>query len=906
MKKVSIIIPCYNAVSCIDNCLDSVVSQTMPMEELEIILVNDASTDDTLEKLCEWEQRFPESILVVHCEENGKQGKARDIGLQYATGQFIGFVDDDDWIESNMYQTLYDKAVKYDCDLVVSKSVKHIRDTKPENENLNQEDFLIEICSKEDRKQFLEMNFNIAIWNKLYKRELLMDNEIDFPPGYIYDDIYFSGLVKHYCQRVYVCQKIMYHHIISENSVSYGSKNPMDRIGFVEVHMLLIETLRKRGLYHDFADWYEENFVIDYLTFVTNYEESFGSLDEGIAKVIIDGIWELFPDFYKIPLVDILLHSEKKPVYRRILKKVVSAKPVEALHNVPEKEINHMTRRQIYNTNVQLQAIIEQIIYACHTQNYDRVVRTFTDLTNNLMLVLESVFSDIDFYNQEMDIVSPEGVNASLQDILIAQEDRDYVLLADLLELQLLPFLQSLQESIRAYDVASTNPSAWERNMLVLKNKDEELWKQVMAYHEKYERANTNGTWQGKHHLEDTNCGAFTMAGQDTLGTYYYHSNVNPMKEAANFARYYYQTGCEEYVIWGLGLGYHIQEMLKLDDGIRLTIYESDMDVIYHCMNAVDMSMYLESLNVTLIYDKEFTRILDTLERITENFIIHYPSLRHIENERIREQMEMFFIRDSGKRNTAILFENNSRENFKNYDGYVDALRPAFQGKDIVIVAAGPSLDKNVELLKNKKSNMLILSVGTAFRKLINLGIEIDYMIATDANPRTYGHIRGFEKQQIPMLYLSTTYKGYAMNYQGPKYLICQNGYDRAEELAQKNGWNLYETGGSVSTTALEVCISLGAKSIAFIGLDLAYTDNMAHASGTSSRVGIGMEDMQQVPAVGGGTVPASKLFMIYSRWIEKRIKKADVTMPIYDATEGGAVVQGLRITTLEDYLDQI
>lgn len=396
------------------------------------------------------------------------------------------------------------------------------------------------------------------------------------------------------------------------------------------------------------------------------------------------------------------------------------------------------------------------------------------------------------------------------------------------------------------------------------------------------------------------------MAGLDGQGMYYYHSNVNPEKEAVDFANYYYDICSDSYVIWGLGLGYHVREMFRLDTGISMQVFESDMDVIYHCLIAVDMSGVMTNGRLVLVYDPDFTRIISTLENIKENFIIHYPSLRHIENERIREQMEMFFIRDSGKRNTAVLFENNSRENFKNYDGYVDALRPAFEGKDVVIVAAGPSLDKNVELLKNKKSNMVILSVGTAFRKLIQLGIEIDYMIATDANPRTYGHIRGFEEQQVPMLYLSTTYKGYAMNYQGPKYLICQNGYDRAEELAQKNGWNLYETGGSVSTTALDVCISLGAKSIAFIGLDLAYTDNMAHASGTSSRVGVGMEDMQQVPAIGGGTVAASKLFMIYSRWIENRIKKADVTMPVYDATEGGAIVKGLRITTLEEYIGQI
>lgn len=564
-----------------------------------------------------------------------------------------------------------------------------------------------------------------------------------------------------------------------------------------------------------------------------------------------------------------------------------------------------MTKQQIYNANIQLQSIIESIIHACHVQNYDKVVRSFTNMTDYLMRVLESVFGDIAFYNQEIDIVNPEGINASLQDILLAQENKDYVLLADLLELQLAPFLQSIQEAIRVYDVAATNPDAWEWNMNALKERNTELYQQLLLYHEKYEKANADGSWNGTHHLEDTNSGAYTLAGQDEQSVYYYHSNVNPVKESVDFARYYYNPTNDTYVIWGLGLGYHLQELLKMDEGICITIYESDIDVIYHCMNAVDLSTYWALPNVELVYDPKFVKIIDALEHITENFILHYPSLRHIKDARIREQMEMFFIRDSGKRNAAILFESNSRENFKHYDGYVDDLRSHFQGKDIVIVAAGPSLDKNVTLLKNKKSNMVIVAVETVFRKLIKMGIDVDYLIVTDANARVYKHIAGFENQQIPMLYLATTYKGFAMNYQGPKYLICQRGYDRAEKLAKEKEWNLYETGGSVSTTALDVCISLGAKSIAFIGLDLAYTDNLAHASGTAKRAAIGMEDMQQIPAVSGGMVPTSKLFLIYKKWIEKRVKQSDVTMSVYDATEGGAVVDGLPIVTLEEYMEK-
>lgn len=565
-----------------------------------------------------------------------------------------------------------------------------------------------------------------------------------------------------------------------------------------------------------------------------------------------------------------------------------------------------MTRQQIYTTSTQLQYHIREAIHACHVQNHDRVVRILATVINVLVQMLETVFADLSYYNQEIELVSMEGINLSLQDILCAQEHKDYVLLADLLELRLVPFLQSLQEAIRSYDGVDTDPEIWKNNMIALKKRDISLWNQLKVYHERYEKETAAGTWQMSHHLEASNTGAFTLVGQDGNGSYYYHSNISPEGEAADFAEYYYTMECPSYVVWGLGLGYHIHELFRLDDGIRIQVFENDLDVIYHCLMAVDSSMLLNDLDFELIYDPDFKKVISALDEESQNFIIHNPSLRHIEDVRIREQMEMFFIRDSGKRNAAILFENNSRENMKLYDDYADSLQPEFKGKHIVIVAAGPSLDKNVELLKNKTPNMVILAVETVFRKLLNLGIDVDYMIVTDANSRIYSHLTGLEDRQVPMLYLSTAYKGYAMHYKGKKYLICQSGYKRAENLARQNGWHLYDTGGSVTTTALDLCIHLGCKSIAFIGLDLAYTDNLAHAEGTARRKAEEAGEMKQVPALGGGTVPASKVFIMYNRWIADRAKKEDVVMPVIDATEGGAVIPGLKTMAFKRYLEEM
>ena len=121
MSKVSIIIPCYNVSEYIDRCLESITVQTIGVDNLEIICVDDASTDDTWDKLQQWEQRFPEQIILIHCKTNGRQGTARNIGLEYASSPWISFIDSDDWIEPDYFEKLYTiLATSFGVILVVS------------------------------------------------------------------------------------------------------------------------------------------------------------------------------------------------------------------------------------------------------------------------------------------------------------------------------------------------------------------------------------------------------------------------------------------------------------------------------------------------------------------------------------------------------------------------------------------------------------------------------------------------------------------------------------------------------------------------------------------------------------------------------------------------------------------
>jgi hypothetical protein len=208
--------------------------------------------------------------------------------------------------------------------------------------------------------------------------------------------------------------------------------------------------------------------------------------------------------------------------------------------------------------------------------------------------------------------------------------------------------------------------------------------------------------------------------------------------------------------------------------------------------------------------------------------------------------------------------------------------------------------------LRQLPENTIVVAVGTVFRKLVNLGISPDYVVFLDAQPHLYhSQVEGLEQQKIPILCGSTACKKVAASYQGEKYLVCQNGYDEAEKFAGERGYRTYDTGGSVSTIALDICLKLGCKSIAFIGLDLAYTDNLTHASGTADKAAEDGENGEWVLAADGGKIRASKLFIIYREWIERKAASVQGKVSVIDATEGGALKKGLRRLTLREVFEE-
>lgn len=534
----------------------------------------------------------------------------------------------------------------------------------------------------------------------------------------------------------------------------------------------------------------------------------------------------------------------------------------------------------------------ETCVYNLRRQNFHAGLRGINVLSGQLMQIVGRMVEQAEAL-QEWGYDADMGyVTSVVSGITDAQEKQDYVLIADLLELQLRPMLLQLQEVLVANAADLSQENRLEDNIKGLSAADKKLAEEIKAYKGK-----------GICVAEPTSSGFLTMAVTDDTGTYYFHSNVNPVTEGKIFAEQYYSLEHSHYVVFGLGLGYHIKALLDLDDGLYIDIIEPDMEIIRTAFTVMDMEWLYGNSRIRLIWDKDYKNWHKILGE-GKSLVIHYPSLRHIQNAETKLSVEKFFIHDSGVRNMQIQFENNFRDNIVNCTRYVDELKAAFQDKKAVIVAAGPSLDKNVELLKDRSGDTIIVAVGTVFRKLMNLGIRPDYVIFLDAQDHLYQlQLKGLEHMDIPIICASTACKKIAAAYHGEKYLICQRGYDRAEDYVRKRGYQLYETGGSVSTIALDLCIRLGCRAIAYIGLDLAFTNNHSHAADTSAYEEVSEEDKLRTPAVGGGTIPTSRVFMIYNKWIADRIKKEDVKVPVYDATEGGALIPGLSVICLSEFL---
>lgn len=258
MKKISVILPCYNVEPYVDRCFESLVRQTIGMDNMELIFINDASTDRTWDKLIGFEKQYPDSVTVIHLEVNSRQGTARNIGLSYATAPFVGYVDADDWIEPDMFDRMVTAIEQYHCDFVECRW-DFARDENSRKEPVKVgEDGYMDLSDLGIRTGFVGTRISLVMsCDKVFRRSFLLDNAIFYPEGLRHEDFFFSYMVFLYAKSCYCMEEVFYHYYINPHSTvrQKGQEYHFDQMTVMEAFLGVCEERGLRKQYGEIVDW---------------------------------------------------------------------------------------------------------------------------------------------------------------------------------------------------------------------------------------------------------------------------------------------------------------------------------------------------------------------------------------------------------------------------------------------------------------------------------------------------------------------------------------------------------------------------------------------------------------------------------------------------------------------------
>lgn len=275
--KLSIIVPVYNMVGegKLQYCLDSLVNQTMT--DYEILAVDDKSTDHSLQVLREYEKRYPDKVKVIASPENKRQGGAKNLGLDAACGEWLGFIDSDDWITPDMFPKLLQKAREtgadvVGCDYTITDQIGKEEGFREFNNFADQTGIL---GDEQYRRLILEPGSMVI---KIYKRALFEDNHIRFPEKMFYEDNAIGVLPLLYAKRFERVEESMYFYYQHQASTVHTIN--MERLGDrVKAMKLYLEECKSRGFYEKYKE------EIDYKVFELGYRNTLFSYMQTAGKV---------------------------------------------------------------------------------------------------------------------------------------------------------------------------------------------------------------------------------------------------------------------------------------------------------------------------------------------------------------------------------------------------------------------------------------------------------------------------------------------------------------------------------------------------------------------------------------------------------------------------------------------
>jgi len=250
-SAVSIIVPVYSASNYIERCARSLFGQTF--DDIEYVFVNDCTPDESIEKLQKIIEQYPhrkERVKVINHEKNRGVSASRQTGIDNSTGSYILFVDNDDWIESNMIETMYNKAKEEQADVVVCDFI-----IEKKNKNEYYSDYVSENKSDYFRDMLENKLCNCSLWNKLIRRSFFELPDCRFNENLIIADDWFALIrIFYYVKKCVKIDTAFYHYNRKNPFAQTASKTNIHFEITILFYELLEDFLNKKGIYEKYAD----------------------------------------------------------------------------------------------------------------------------------------------------------------------------------------------------------------------------------------------------------------------------------------------------------------------------------------------------------------------------------------------------------------------------------------------------------------------------------------------------------------------------------------------------------------------------------------------------------------------------------------------------------------------------
>ena len=282
--------------------------------------------------------------------------------------------------------------------------------------------------------------------------------------------------------------------------------------------------------------------------------------------------------------------------------------------------------KKIFQTNVELLGIVDKAVLYFREQEYQAALEYMPEVSAKMRHVIDGIIGDKEYF----ELVSTDSLMEMLEGIVEASRCEDYVLLADLLELQLSTLLCNVQELImKKEDYAFFSEKMYQEQSAAMVEKLEVF--EPIEPKKLFESAlDPEELMDQGYRVEVTSCGLMTVAVRTDRGSIYLHSNHKPETEAFLLARCFAKQNADTYVVKGFGMGYHVVELAKLKPEAKIEVYESDGQILKLACAFSPLKKLLANGQISICYDADGARWKNRVENLAETDVVclHMPSVQ--------------------------------------------------------------------------------------------------------------------------------------------------------------------------------------------------------------------------------------------------------------------------------------